>query len=374
MRLRPLAAGLALAFASSAARLTRDGTAPRDNPFVGRAGHAPEIWTLGHRNIQGLVRDAATGTIWSHEHGPRGGDEINVLEAGRNYGWPRTSNGIDYDGTVIAERAHAAGITPPRLVWAPSIAPSGFAVYRGSLFPELEGRLLIGGLASRSMVQVRINPQNGLLAEESRRLATLGLRIRDVRVAPDGNIYWLSDGEHGGLFRVLPSGERLLAPVAGHERSIRDLAFLIGSWTGESRLQLLGTPGAPPRNETSRTSCRPALRGRFIECLTTFSRAEGRGRDVLSFYVYNTETRRLETRTQDSNWGGISTSALAWDEAERAWVGAVPTRDPQGRAATERIVIRPSADGNSLIHTESLRHEGGEQWIETFRWTMRRRQ
>ena len=264
--------------------------------------------------------------------------------------------------------------TGPRLVWAPSIAPSGLAVYHGALFPELEGRLLVGGLAARSIVQVRINPQNGLLAEESRRLASLGLRIRDIRVAPDGNIYWLSDGEQGGLFRILPPGERLLAAVAGRERSIRDLAFLLGSWTGESRFLRAGTPAAPAIAETSRTSCRPALRGRYIECLTTFSRTQGRGRDVLSFYVYNPETRRLESRVQDSNWGGITSIALGWDEGERAWVGLVPTRDPQGRPATERVVIRLSADGNALEHSELLRVDGSEQWTETFRWTMRRGQ
>ena len=185
-------------------RLTREGRAAPDNPFVGRPGHAPELWTLGHRNPQGLARDPATGTIWEHEHGPRGGDEINVLVAGRNYGWPRASYGIDYDGKLITDRQHVDGMDDPRFFWAPSIAPSGLAVYHGSIFPQWEGRLLIGALATRVLAQVRINPQNGLLAEEGRWLAGLKARIRDVRVAPDGNVYLLTDAENGRLLRLLP--------------------------------------------------------------------------------------------------------------------------------------------------------------------------
>jgi aldose sugar dehydrogenase len=186
-------------------RLTRDGLAAPDNPFIGHAGYAPEIWTLGHRNAQGLTRDAATGTIWEHEHGPRGGDEINELVAGRNYGWPRASFGIDYDGKLITDRHHIDGMIDPRFVWAPSIAPSGLAVYHGLNHPEWEGRLLVGALAFRLLAQVRINPQNGLLAEEGRWLVGLKARIRDVRVAPDGNVYLLTDGDQSRLLRIRPS-------------------------------------------------------------------------------------------------------------------------------------------------------------------------
>jgi len=185
-------------------RLTRDGKAPADNPFIGRAGYAPEIWTLGHRNPQGLTRDPATGTIWEHEHGPRGGDEINELVAGRNYGWPRASFGIDYDGKLITDRQHIDGMIDPRFVWAPSIAPSGLALYHGTVHPEWEGRLLVGSLAFRLLAQVRINPNTGLLAEEGRWLVGLRARIRDVRVAPDGNVYLLTDDAQGRLLRIRP--------------------------------------------------------------------------------------------------------------------------------------------------------------------------
>lgn len=187
-------------------RLTRDGKAAPGNPFAGRHGYAPEIWTLGHRNIQGLTRDPATGTVWSHDHGPRGGDEINELVAGRNYGWPSASFGIDYDGKLITDRQHVAGMSDPCFVWSPSIAPSGLAVYRGSAHPQWEGRLLVGALASRMLAQVRINPQNGLLAEEGRWLTGLKARIRDVRVAPDGNVYLLTDDTEGRLLRIVPAG------------------------------------------------------------------------------------------------------------------------------------------------------------------------
>jgi aldose sugar dehydrogenase len=185
-------------------RLTRDGAAAPGNPFVGRAGHAPEVWTMGHRNIQGLAHDATTGTIWSHEHGPRGGDEINELVAGRNYGWPAVSFGIDYDGTVITDRAHAPGMAAPRFVWSPSIAPSGLVVYSGTRFPDWQGRLLTGALASRMVAQVRVNPKNSLLAEEARLLTGLKARIRDVRESPDGHIYLLTDESPGHLLRIVP--------------------------------------------------------------------------------------------------------------------------------------------------------------------------
>jgi len=186
-------------------RLTRDGRAAPDNPFVGRPGHAPEIWTLGHRNPQGLTRDPITGIVWEHEHGPRGGDEINELVGGRNYGWPKASFGIDYDGKLITDRQHVDGMSDPRFVWSPSIAPSGLAVYRGPIHVEWEGRLLVGALASRMLSQVRVHPKTGLLAEEARRLTGLKARIRDVRVRSDGEIFLLTDDPQGRLLRIVPS-------------------------------------------------------------------------------------------------------------------------------------------------------------------------
>ena len=189
-------------------RLTREGGAAPGNPFLGRAGTLPEIWTMGHRNVQGLTRDPATGTIWAHEHGPRGGDEINELVAGRNYGWPRASFGIDYDGKLITDRQHVEGLTDPRFVWVPSIAPSGLAVYRGTVHPDWDGRLLVGGLAKPMLAQVRVHPKTGLLAEEGRWLVGLQARIRDVRVAPDGEIYLLTDNITAGFCGWLPRSSR----------------------------------------------------------------------------------------------------------------------------------------------------------------------
>lgn len=185
-------------------RLDRNGTAPPDNPFVGRAGYAPEIWTLGHRNIQGLARDPETGLVWVAEHGPRGGDEINQLRPGLNYGWPVVSHGIDYDGTIITERAFAAGMEPSLFYWAPSIAPSGLAIYRGHSYPDWDGRFFVGGLAARSLVRLRIGAQSGLFVEEARMFAGLRARIRDVRTGPDGSLYLLTDDADGMLMRLVP--------------------------------------------------------------------------------------------------------------------------------------------------------------------------
>ncbi len=185
-------------------RLTRDGAAPPDNPFVGRDGALPEIWSYGHRNPQGLARDRATGDVWSHEHGPRGGDEVNLIRPGANYGWPLVTHGIDYDGTVISERAFAPGIERSSFYWAPSIAPSGLAVYGGAAFRDWQGKLLAGGLVSHSIVRLRRGKESGLFVEEERMFGSLKKRIRDVREGPDGLVYVLTDEEDGELFRLRP--------------------------------------------------------------------------------------------------------------------------------------------------------------------------
>jgi aldose sugar dehydrogenase len=189
-------------------RLTRDGGVPADNPFVSQAGVLPEIWTLGHRNIQGLARDPASGDIWSHEHGPRGGDEVNQLRAGQNYGWPTLSHGIDYDGTLITERAFAEGFARSSFYWAPSIAPSGLAIYRGTKFGGWDGKMLVGALAARGLIRLRRGGDSGLWVEDERMLTGPRLRIRDVRLAADGHVYILTDEENGQLWRLLPSAER----------------------------------------------------------------------------------------------------------------------------------------------------------------------
>ena len=183
-------------------RLDRDGKPPADNPFIGRADVRPEIYTYGHRNEQGLTIDTETGIVWELEHGPRGGDEINRLTAGSNYGWPLTTNGIDYDGTLVSERAHAPGIISPLIVWAPSIAPSGLAVYRGSEFADWNGNFLVGALRAKSLVRAQLDNEGRSIGEIERLLADLRTRIRDVRIGPDGFIYILTDEADGRLIRL----------------------------------------------------------------------------------------------------------------------------------------------------------------------------
>jgi glucose/arabinose dehydrogenase len=183
-------------------RLDREGQVPADNPFIGRNDVRPEIYSYGHRNPQGLTIDTETGTIWELEHGPRGGDEINRLAAGSNYGWPLTTNGVDYNGTLVSERAHAPGIVSPLIVWAPSIAPSGLAVYHGTEFPEWNGNFLVGALRAKLIVRAELDNEGRSIGEVERLLADLGTRIRDVRVGPDGCIYVLTDETNGRLIRL----------------------------------------------------------------------------------------------------------------------------------------------------------------------------
>jgi glucose/arabinose dehydrogenase len=191
------------------ARFHTDGSIPEDNPFAdGALGH-PAVWTYGHRNPQGLAVDSRTGTVYLHEHGPQGGDEVNVLEPGENYGWPAITYGLDYSGAYVSPFTEHPGMTQPIKYWVPSIAPSGFAVYRGGMFPELDGDLLVGALVDREVRRLSV-AANGTLEEEAL-FSEIGSRIRDVRVAADGSIYLVTDGNEGRIFRVSATGE---APVA----------------------------------------------------------------------------------------------------------------------------------------------------------------
>ncbi len=351
-------------------RLTRDGRAAPDNPFIGRTDHAPEIWTLGHRNPQGLTHDPVTGTVWEHEHGPRGGDEINELVGGRNYGWPAVTSGIDYDGTIISERAHAPGMTDPRFVWAPSIAPSGLAFYRGSAHPEFNGKLLVGALAARTLVQLRFGAKTGLLAEDGRSLAGLKARIRDVREAPDGKLYLLTDEKDGRLLRLVAASEAVIS--ASHDLQL--LAFLIGRWTGDSRF-VPAFQTARVVEETSEIDCAPALQATYIRCTVRFYRkSDGRLRIIEHYINQDPETPGFEVQSLTSNWPGRVSYSMEWSEAEKAWVAFLPT-DHDGQPATERIVEKPSPDGASMVHTEELRLQSTPDapWTETFRWTWKRR-
>jgi glucose/arabinose dehydrogenase len=183
-------------------RIAPDGSVPRDNPFVGQAGARPEIWSYGHRNIQGAALDPATGLLWTAEHGARGGDELNQPQAGRNYGWPVVTYGVDYSGRPIGSGTEREGMEPPVHYWEPSIAPSGLAFYAGDAFPAWRGHALVGALAGRHLA--RLEMRGGRVLAEHRYLADLGERIRDVRVGPDGLVYLLTDSPQGRVLRLRP--------------------------------------------------------------------------------------------------------------------------------------------------------------------------
>ncbi|HLS68456.1 MAG TPA: PQQ-dependent sugar dehydrogenase [Kiloniellales bacterium] len=183
-------------------RLNDDGSAPDDNPFVGNEGKQPEIWSYGHRNAQGLAVEPGSGTIWLHEHGPRGGDEINIPRRGLNYGWPITTHGTAYSGLPVGIGPQAPGFEPPLLHWTPSIGPSGLAFHGGDHFPSWQGDLFVGGLARPQLRRVMI--EESTIVGEEELLAELGLRIRDVRLGPNGYLYLLTDESDGALLRLEP--------------------------------------------------------------------------------------------------------------------------------------------------------------------------
>ncbi|MGF6180765.1 glucose/arabinose dehydrogenase [Massilia sp. UYP32] len=181
-------------------RLDRDGRAPADNPFVNRPGAAPEVYSLGHRNPQGIAVDPGTGELLLTEHGARGGDEINRIVAGKNYGWPLVTAGIDYPFGRVTPFSRLAGFEAPLLEWTPSIAPSGLAVYDGALFPEWRGDLLVPALRGRALH--RVVRDGGRIVGQQTLLAELNQRLRDVKVGRDGAIYVLTDGLDARLLRL----------------------------------------------------------------------------------------------------------------------------------------------------------------------------
>ena len=183
-------------------RLADDGSVPADNPFVDEPGALPEIWSYGHRNPQGIVFDPATGAVFAHEHGPAGGDEVNRIEPGANYGWPIATRGRDYSGAAISPFEDYAGTVAPLVDWTPSIAPAGLALGSGSAFPALEGELLVATLKSRELVRVRLGT-DGEPVGQATLLSGRG-RLRDVRVAPDGSLRVLVDAADGSVLRLAP--------------------------------------------------------------------------------------------------------------------------------------------------------------------------
>jgi glucose/arabinose dehydrogenase len=185
-------------------RLTADGQIPADNPFANRTGARPEIYSLGNRNVQGAALHPVTGELWAHEHGPQGGDELNVIRAGRNYGWPVITYGVEYViGTKIGEGTHKPGMEQPLHVWVPSIAPSGMAFYQGDRFPRWRGDLFVGALKDQMLVRLRFDGEK-VVKEERLLEGKLG-RIRDVRAGPDGYLYLLTDARDGVIARLEPA-------------------------------------------------------------------------------------------------------------------------------------------------------------------------
>ena len=183
-------------------RINPDGSVPRDNPFVGRPGALPEIWSYGHRNGQAAALDAR-GQLWTVEHGARGGDELNNPQPGKNYGWPVITYGVDYSGARIGIGTAQPGMEQPVYYWDPVIAPSGATFYTGNAFPDWRGDLLVGSLRPGALVRLRID--NGRVVQEERYLGELGERIRDVRQGPDGVIYLLTDSPRGRILRLDPA-------------------------------------------------------------------------------------------------------------------------------------------------------------------------
>jgi aldose sugar dehydrogenase len=181
-------------------RLKDDGTVPDDNPFVKTAGARKSIWSYGHRNPQGLIYDKENNRIWGIEHGPRGGDELNLIEKGKNYGWPLTCYGINYDGTILTDKKEMPGVTNPTRYWVPSIAPCGSMLVTSDRYPKWKGNLLIGALALRHIARVQLNGTTYVTEEK---LFDNVARFRDVAEGPDGYIYALTEGP-GMLLKILP--------------------------------------------------------------------------------------------------------------------------------------------------------------------------
>ena len=180
-------------------RLNDDGTPAAGNPFAAQGGVAAQIWSLGQRNPLGLAF-APDGSLWEDEMGPRGGDEVNLIRPGANYGWPRASNGSHYDGRDIPDHGPGDGFEPPKVWWNPSISPSSLIIYTGTMFPEWRGDALIGALSGQALIHVRIRGANAEKADQW----DMGTRIREVEQGPDGAVYLLEDGASGQLLRLTP--------------------------------------------------------------------------------------------------------------------------------------------------------------------------
>lgn len=183
-------------------RIEENGGVPADNPFLGRAGARAEIWAYGVRNVQGAAFHPETGELWVADHGPLGGDEIDVIRKGANYGWPIATFGIDYDGSILTETPTLPGVEPPRFYWYPSIAPASVAFYTGDEFPKWRGDLFVGSLAYRRLLRLEL--LDGRIIHQEDLLSELDVRLRDVTMGPDGALYVLTDTGDGRLLRIEP--------------------------------------------------------------------------------------------------------------------------------------------------------------------------
>jgi glucose/arabinose dehydrogenase len=185
-------------------RIRPDGSVPPDNPFVNTPGAKPDIYSYGHRNVQGIVWDTRRNALFAHEHGPKGGDEFNRIEPGKNYGWPIATHGVEYSGAQITPHTELPGVEPPLTHWSPSIAPAGLAHYTAEAFPEWTDSFFIAALANRAVWRLRLDAQ-GRVATQERLFDELGERIRDVRQGPDGFLYLLTDSPRGKVLRIRPA-------------------------------------------------------------------------------------------------------------------------------------------------------------------------
>ena len=185
-------------------RIRPDGSVPADNPFVNDTKAKPEIWSYGHRSVQGAAIHPQTGELWTHEHGPKGGDEINIPKPGKNYGWPKASYGSHYNGIPIKDEHAEQGFEEPIHHWTPSIAPSGMVFYTGSKFPAWQGSLFVGTLAGRHLVRLTVDDRK-IIGEE--KLLGNTVRFRDVEQGPDGALYLLTDEENGAILKIVPKSQ-----------------------------------------------------------------------------------------------------------------------------------------------------------------------
>jgi glucose/arabinose dehydrogenase len=204
MNQRPLVQDLSTGI-GKIVRINRDGTTPSDNPFVSRAGSLPQIWSYGHRNLQGATLHPETGRLWTMEHGARGGDELNHPEAGKNYGWPVITYGVDYSGARIGEGTAKEGMEQPVYYWDPVIAPSGMMFYTGDRYPGWRGSLLVGSMSPGALVRLELTDDR--VTKEERYLGELRVRVRDLVQGPDGYIYFVNDAPDGKVWRVMPGAQ-----------------------------------------------------------------------------------------------------------------------------------------------------------------------